>query len=104
MVAFAKEFDLDRRVLHRTTIAATQYDQEGKTWNIEIQTGDLRRTLSCKCMVLATGGAGFAGPAPLPDLPGRKSFKGPNMHSESYRNASDLVAAGRRSVLTEGVT
>ncbi|KXH33811.1 hypothetical protein CSIM01_12064 [Colletotrichum simmondsii] len=102
MVAFAKEFDLDRRVLHRTTIAATQYNQEGKTWNIEIQTGDLRRTLSCKCMVLATGGAGFAGPAPLPDLPGREFFEGPNMHSESYRNASDLVAAEAKSVAIIG--
>ncbi|KAK1712102.1 hypothetical protein BDP67DRAFT_566490 [Colletotrichum lupini] len=102
MVAFAKEFDLDRRVLHYTTIAATQYNQEDKTWNIEIQTGDLRRTLSCKCMVLATGGAGFAGPAPLPDLPSRESFKGPNIHSESYRNASDLVAAGAKSVAIIG--
>lgn len=47
-------------------------------------------------MVLATGGAGFAGPAPLPDLPGRDLYKGPNMHSASYRNASELVAAGAK--------
>ncbi|KAK1622575.1 hypothetical protein BDP81DRAFT_333860 [Colletotrichum phormii] len=102
IVAFAKEFDLDRRVLHRTTIAATQYDEENKTWSVEIQTADLRRTLTCKCMVLATGGAGFAGPAPLPDLPGLESFKGPNMHSASYRTASDLVAAGAKSVAIIG--
>ncbi|KXH61080.1 hypothetical protein CNYM01_13113 [Colletotrichum nymphaeae SA-01] len=102
VVAFAREFDLGRRVLHRTTIAATQYNQPSKTWNVEIQTGDLRRTLSCKCMVLATGGAGFAGSAPLPDLPGQESFEGPNMHSESYRTASDLVAAGAKSVAIIG--
>ncbi|KAK1659682.1 hypothetical protein BDP55DRAFT_679229 [Colletotrichum godetiae] len=102
IVAFAKEFDLDRRVLHRTTVAATQYDEEEKTWSVEIQTGDLRRTLTCKCMVLATGGAGFAGPAPLPDLPDQESFKGPSMHSASYRTSSDLIAAGAKSVAIIG--
>ncbi|OHE93551.1 hypothetical protein CORC01_11148 [Colletotrichum orchidophilum] len=102
IVAFAKEFDLNRRVLHRTSIAATEYDQTSKTWRVELATDNIRRTLSCKCMVLATGGAGFAGPAPLPDLPGQESFKGPNIHSAQYRNASDLVSSGAKSVAIIG--
>ncbi|KAK1996531.1 FAD/NAD(P)-binding domain-containing protein [Colletotrichum falcatum] len=99
--AFSHEFDLERRVLRGTTAAATAYDPATKTWRVELKTGQRRRRLECKCLVLATG-AGFSGAAPLPDLPGRELFKGPNIHSVDFRNARELVAGGAKSVTVVG--
>lgn len=91
--AFAHEFDLDRRVLHSTTVTATTYDADTRSWNFKLNSRGQERNLSCKCVILATG-AGFSGAAPLPDLPGRQLFKGPTIHSVDYRNAKKLVASG----------
>ncbi|EFQ31574.1 hypothetical protein CGRA01v4_01474 [Colletotrichum graminicola] len=99
--AFAHEFDLERRVLRNTTVTATTYNATTKTWRVELKIGQRRRYLECACLVLATG-AGFSGAAPLPDLPGREQFKGPNMHSGSFRNARELVADGAKSVVIIG--
>ncbi|OBR06352.1 Flavin-containing monooxygenase [Colletotrichum higginsianum IMI 349063] len=99
--AFAREFDLERRVLHRTTVTATAYDSTTRTWSVELRTGERRRRLSCRCLVLATG-AGFSGAAPLPDLPGRELFRGPSMHSVEFRNAKEIVAKGAKSAVIIG--
>ncbi|KAK2055329.1 FAD/NAD(P)-binding domain-containing protein [Colletotrichum caudatum] len=99
---FSHEFDLERRVLRGTTVAATTYDPIAKTWGVELRTGGQgHRSLECRCLVVATGG-GFSGAAPLPDLPGKEQFRGPNMHSVSFRNAGELVASGAKSVTIVG--
>ncbi|KAJ0158646.1 putative indole-3-pyruvate monooxygenase YUCCA4 [Colletotrichum tanaceti] len=98
---FAREFNLQRRVLHRTTVTATSYDSTTRTWSVELKMGERRRRLSCRCLVLATG-AGFSGAAPLPDLPGRELFRGPSMHSVEFRNAKEIVAKGAKSAVVIG--
>ncbi|KZL72461.1 flavin-containing monooxygenase [Colletotrichum tofieldiae] len=98
---FAQEFDLGRRVLHGTTVAATTYNPAIQSWSVELKTGQRRRYLSCKCLVLATG-AGFSGAAPIPDLPGQEQFKGLNLHSVNFRNAKELAANGAKSVVVIG--
>ncbi|KAK2033570.1 FAD/NAD(P)-binding domain-containing protein [Colletotrichum zoysiae] len=98
---FSHEFDLERRVLRGTTVAATTYNPITKTWRVELKTGQRRRSLECQCLVLATGG-GFSGAAPMPDIPGKEKFKGPNMHSVNFRNARELVASGAKSVTIVG--
>ncbi|KAK1975732.1 hypothetical protein LZ30DRAFT_604969 [Colletotrichum cereale] len=101
MRKFAQEFDLERRILLSTTVTATTYNATTKTWRVELKTGQRKRHLESKCLVLATGG-GFSDAAPVPDLPGREQFKGPNVHSVNYRNARELVADGAKSVTVVG--
>ncbi|KAK1948931.1 FAD/NAD(P)-binding domain-containing protein [Colletotrichum sublineola] len=98
---FSHEFDIERRVLRSTRATSTTYNPITKTWVVELKTGQRKRYLECKCLVLATG-AGFSGAAPLPDLPGSEQFKGPNMHSGNFRNARELVASGAKSVTIVG--
>ncbi|OLN87313.1 putative indole-3-pyruvate monooxygenase YUCCA9 [Colletotrichum chlorophyti] len=99
--AIAQEFDLGRRVLHSTTVSGTDYDPQTRVWQVKLKSRGKERVLSCACVVLATG-AGFSGAAPLPDLPGRELFKGPSIHSLSYRNAATLRAGGAKSAVIIG--
>ncbi|CZR63123.1 related to flavoprotein involved in K+ transport [Phialocephala subalpina] len=95
---FADEFRI--RVLHRTTVKATAYDNESRSWALQLLCDKAEKTVSCKHLVLATG-VGFQGPY-MPELPGVGQYKGINMHSASYKNARLLAERGVKSVLVIG--
>jgi len=95
---FADEFDI--RVLHRTTVKATTYDDESKSWALQLLCGGAEKAVSCKHLVLATG-VGFQGPY-MTDIPSVGLYGGVNIHSVSYKNAKKLVGQGVKSVLVIG--
>ncbi|KAF9878859.1 flavin-containing monooxygenase [Colletotrichum karsti] len=99
---FSEEFDLNRRVLHQSSVAATSYDTGSHSWAVTINDGisNSTRTVTCKCLVVATG-AGFSG-VNVPDIPGRELFQGPSIHSTEFKNGGLLMKGGAKSVTIVG--
>lgn len=89
---FANEFDI--RILHQTTVAATQYNNENGRWMLKLLCENAERTLSCKHLVLATG-AGYQ-EAYMPEIPGIEHYVGINIHSTDYKNARQLAKRGAK--------
>jgi cation diffusion facilitator CzcD-associated flavoprotein CzcO len=79
-------------VLHNTTAKATAFDDESKSWALQVLSGGTEKTVSCKHLVLATG-VGFQGPY-KPEVPGAGLYGGVDIHSVSYKNAKKLVEQG----------
>jgi cation diffusion facilitator CzcD-associated flavoprotein CzcO len=79
-------------VLHSTTVKATEFDEESKSWNLQLLSSGAERAVSCKHVVLATG-AGLQGPY-VPDIPGVELYGGVNMHSVSYKSGKELAGQG----------
>jgi cation diffusion facilitator CzcD-associated flavoprotein CzcO len=87
---FSDEFHI--RVLHRTTVKATAYDDTTKSWTLQLLHDKANKTVSCKQLVLATG-VGLQGPY-MPDLPDNWCYRGVNIHSTAYKNAKLLAEQG----------
>lgn len=79
-------------MLHRTTVRATAYDNESGSWAVQLLCDNVKKTVSCKHLVLATG-VGYQGPH-MPELPGVERYTGVNVHSAAYKNAKLLAEQG----------
>lgn len=100
MRRFADEFDLDKRVMYDSVIQSTAYDEAAQVWHVEVLTGGLVRSVRCKAMVLATG-AGYNMPR-IPAIEDVGRFRGPEMHSNRFRNGASLKSQGVESVIVVG--
>lgn len=79
-------------MLHLTTVKATTYDNESRSWALQLLCDQAEKTVSCKHLILATG-VGFQSPY-MPELLGAGRYGGVNMHSTSYKNATLLAERG----------
>jgi cation diffusion facilitator CzcD-associated flavoprotein CzcO len=83
-------------------IQSTAYDQSAKRWLVEFQTPSGPRTAVSKHLVQATG---FGSQKPyLPPMAGDGLYQGISVHSQYFKNATELaekgVKAGRHPVMT----
>ncbi|KAG9309314.1 hypothetical protein JVU11DRAFT_10802 [Chiua virens] len=86
---------LELNVWTSSTITKTEWDDNLKTWTVEINRGGQEtRTLKVKHLVFATG---FGGRARVPDIPGKEAFKGEAVHSSEFASASNCI--GKKAIV-----
>ncbi|RNJ58592.1 hypothetical protein D7B24_004463 [Verticillium nonalfalfae] len=97
---FAREFDLGPRVLNSSTVKATSFDEKAQTWKLNLIVEGVEKSITCRALIIATG-SGFSTPY-IPDVADRGAFKGPSLHSSSFRSGKELVRHGAKSVIVIG--
>ena len=110
---------LELNVWTSSIITKTEWNDELKTWTVEIKRGGKEtRALRVKHLVFATG---FGGRPYVPDIPGKvneflnfviqtilfmfpsqETFKGEAIHSEEFTSASNYV--GKKAVIIGACT
>ena len=95
--AYASLMELN--VWMKSTIESASYDDETKTWTVEIKRQGGNRTLHPRHVVFATG---HAGEAKIPSFTGRDTFKGSIYHATLHRDASVTGNASGKKVVVVG--
>jgi putative flavoprotein involved in K+ transport len=86
---------LDLSVWTSTQVENVRFDDNTKRWTLDVLRADgSRRSMSPAHLVFATG---MNGEPYLPDLPGRKDFRGTLLHAVEYRGYADWV--GKKAVV-----
>ncbi|KAF9236327.1 hypothetical protein BU15DRAFT_77043 [Melanogaster broomeanus] len=86
---------LELNIWTSSTITKAEWNEEAKTWTVEISRGGKEtRVLKVKHLVFATG---FAGRPKMPDFPGKAEFKGEVVHSSQFTSAENYL--GKRAVV-----
>lgn len=81
-------------MINSAKIQFTQYDEATKRWKIHFQSPLGQRTAVSKQLVLATG-IGSQKPN-LPKIADKEIYKGINIHSAGYKNATALKEQGAK--------
>lgn len=79
------KFGIDQHIWFNTTLESGSWDQDSKTWTLRIRCSDSTQTLTCRHVVMATGGGGQI--PIMPTYPGRELFRGTVLHSAEYKSA-----------------
>ncbi|KAH0828140.1 hypothetical protein J3R83DRAFT_3828 [Lanmaoa asiatica] len=91
---------LELNVWTSSVITKTEWNDDLKTWTVEINRGGKgTRVLKVKHLVFATG---FGGRPHVPDIPGKEDFKGEVVHSSEFTSASNYV--GKKAVIVGACT
>jgi len=91
---------LELNVWTSSVITKTEWNDDLKTWAVEIKRGGKEsRTLKVKHLVFATG---FGGRPYVPDFPERENFKGEVVHSSEFTSASRYI--GKKAVVVGACT
>ncbi|KAF9227052.1 FAD/NAD(P)-binding domain-containing protein [Gyrodon lividus] len=86
---------LELNVWSSSIITKTEWNDETKTWTVEInREGKETRVLKVKHLVFATG---FGGRPRMPDLPGKSDFRGEAIHSSHFTSADNYI--GKKAVV-----
>ncbi|KAH9203185.1 hypothetical protein DL95DRAFT_350116 [Leptodontidium sp. 2 PMI_412] len=97
MRRFAKELNLEDRVLLETTAESTSYDSSNQTWSLKLSSG---KVIVCKHLVLATG---ILSSAPhVPAIESKGNYHGVDIHSIGFQNGALLKEQGVKSVIVVG--
>lgn len=80
----AEKYDLMRHVRLGAEVVRATYDDEARSWSVELGDGD---TLVVDVLVSAVGQ--LSRPS-YPDIPGLGTFEGPNFHSATWDHEVDL--------------
>ncbi|KAF9236329.1 hypothetical protein BU15DRAFT_50190 [Melanogaster broomeanus] len=95
---YAKYLELN--VWTSSTIAKAEWNEETKTWTVEISRGGKEtRVLKVKHLVFATG---FGGRPKIPEFPGKSEFKGEIVHSSQFTSAENYI--GKKAVVVGACT
>lgn len=78
----------------KTTCLSANYDEDSKTWTVEVDRDGERLTLRPTHLVLATG---MSGKPYVPTLPGQDVFRGDQHHSSAHPGPDPYV--GKRAVV-----
>ncbi|CRK23763.1 hypothetical protein BN1708_013796 [Verticillium longisporum] len=97
---FAREFDLGPRVLNNSKVKETSYDEKAQTWKLNLIVEGVQKSITCRALIIATG-SGFSTPF-VPEVADRGAFKGPSLHSSSFRSGKELLEHGAKSVIIIG--
>ncbi|KIJ67523.1 hypothetical protein HYDPIDRAFT_173996 [Hydnomerulius pinastri MD-312] len=80
---------LELNVWTSSTITKTSWNDESKTWTVEVDRGPSgKRVLTARHLVFATG---YGGHPVSPDIPGKEIFKGIAIHSSNFGSARDYT-------------
>ncbi|KAH7889081.1 hypothetical protein F5I97DRAFT_2006620 [Phlebopus sp. FC_14] len=91
---------LELNVWTASTISKTKWDNETKTWTVEVNRGGTEtRTFTVKHLVFATG---FGGRPKIPVFPGKSYFKGEVVHSSGFTSAATYV--GKKAIVVGACT
>ncbi|KAF9222598.1 FAD/NAD(P)-binding domain-containing protein [Gyrodon lividus] len=86
---------LELNVWTSSTITKTTWNEESKTWSIEVNKGTSeKRILTAQHLVFATG---YGGHPVSPDIPSREIFKGTTVHSTNFTSAAEYI--GKKAVV-----
>ncbi|KAG6371217.1 hypothetical protein JVT61DRAFT_9841 [Boletus reticuloceps] len=86
---------LELNVWTSSVITKTEWDDNLKTWTVEInKDGKDTRILKVKHLVFATGPGGHP---KSPDIPGKEDFKGEVVHSSGFTSAANYI--GKRAII-----
>ncbi|KAF8131847.1 hypothetical protein EV363DRAFT_1449544 [Boletus edulis] len=92
--------NLELNVWTSSVITKTEWNDNLKTWIVEINRGGTgTRTLKVKHLVFATG---FGGRAKVPNIPGKEDFKGEAVHSSEFTSAANYI--GKKAVVVGACT
>ncbi|KAF8134306.1 hypothetical protein EV363DRAFT_1257346 [Boletus edulis] len=91
---------LELNVWTSSVITKTEWNEDTKTWTVEINRGGRgTRVLKVKHLVFATG---FSGHPKLPNIPGKEDFKGESVHSSEFTSAANYI--GKKAVIVGACT
>ncbi|KAH7889061.1 hypothetical protein F5I97DRAFT_784725 [Phlebopus sp. FC_14] len=79
---------LELNVWTSSNVTKTQWNEETKTWTVEIERGTDKRVFQVKHLVFATG---FGGRPKIPDIPGKSDYKGEAIHSSQFTSAANYI-------------
>jgi cation diffusion facilitator CzcD-associated flavoprotein CzcO len=84
---WVENFGIDRHIRFDTTLESGSWDEGSKTWTLNVRRRHdaTIQTLTCRHVVMATGGGGQI--PIMPTYPGRDEFQGTVLHSADYRSA-----------------
>ncbi|KIJ18956.1 hypothetical protein PAXINDRAFT_166873 [Paxillus involutus ATCC 200175] len=86
---------LELNVWTSSTITKTTWNEESKTWTIEVNKGTSeKRILTARHLIFATG---FGGHPVSPNIPGKEIFKGTTLHSTNFTSAAEYN--GKKAVV-----
>ncbi|KAF9244985.1 FAD/NAD(P)-binding domain-containing protein [Melanogaster broomeanus] len=81
---------LELNVWTSSTITKTTWNEDTKTWSIEVSKGTSEtRILTARHLIFATG---YGGHPVSPDIPGKEIFKGITIHSSNFSSAAKYTA------------
>lgn len=83
---WVEKFDIGKNIWFGTTLESGTRDESQRTWKLLVRRGgDSTQTLTCRYVVMATGGGGQI--PIMPTYPGREDFQGTVLHSAEYKSA-----------------
>ncbi|EEY19378.1 flavin-containing monooxygenase [Verticillium alfalfae VaMs.102] len=85
--ASRREFDLGPRVLNSSTVKATSFDEKAQTWKLNLIVEGVEKSITCRALIIATG-SGFS--THTFRCCRSRAFKGPSLHSSSFRSGKEL--------------
>lgn len=88
LVGCVEKHGLGEHLQLATEVVEATYDADRAWWRVTVQTGEERRTLTTKSVVMAVGPLSVPR---YPDIKGRESFTGESFHSATWDHGYDLV-------------
>ncbi|KAK5192411.1 hypothetical protein LTR99_010461 [Exophiala xenobiotica] len=84
---WVEKFGIGKNIWFGTTLESGSRDESQRTWTLLVRRGedDSTQTLTCRYLVMATGGGGQI--PIMPTYPGREDFQGTILHSAEYKSA-----------------
>ncbi|PNH36540.1 hypothetical protein VD0002_g4577 [Verticillium dahliae] len=76
------------------------FDENAQVWKLDLIVEGAQKSITCRALIIATG-SGFSTPF-IPDVADRGAFKGPSLHSSSFRSGKELLQHGAKSVIIIG--
>ncbi|KAK5033316.1 hypothetical protein LTS07_003618 [Exophiala sideris] len=82
---WVEKFAIDKNISFNTTLESGSWDEVQKTWTLNLHRQGSAQTLTCRYVVMATGGGGQI--PIMPAYPGQEDFQGTVLHSVDYKSA-----------------
>lgn len=92
---WVEKFGIDKNIWYNTVLESGSWDEAQKKWTLHSRRQGSTQTLTCRYMVMATGGGGQI--PIMPTYPGRDEFQGTVLHSVDYKSAEPW--RGKRGIV-----
>ncbi|TMS51483.1 NAD(P)/FAD-dependent oxidoreductase [Mycobacterium sp. DBP42] len=101
LVSLADKHDLRRHIRFGTEVEALWWDEQRQQWEIRSRAGDGTQSIDYATVVVTA--AGYLNRPRFPDVPGRDTFTGTNIHSAQWDASLDLTGK-RVAIIGAGCT
>ena len=96
------KYGVDKHTWLESELVSGKWDDLASSWKLYIRRKGENASIGCRFVIMAVGSGGQH--PYMPDLPGRESFKGVEMHSADYKNCQSFGANARGVVVGTGNT